>query len=101
MSTIHIFIRLFKQGQKINFKNTCPKTQLRNPLILEMFMKSSDLPIASVALLNKTSDVQELKAFNSQRAMRGLQPVSQQEYDELTLKVGAIWHKAFADKTIH
>ena len=64
-------------------------------------MKSSDLPIESVALLNKTTNAQELKAFNRQRAMRGLQPVSQQEYDELTLKVGAIWHKAFTENTIH
>lgn len=63
-------------------------------------MKSSDLPRVSVALLNKTADAQELKAFNSQRAMRGLQPVTQQEYDELTLKVGTIWHKALAT-TLH
>ena len=75
--------------------------QLNSPLILEMFMKSSDLPIESVALLNKTTDAQELKAFNHQRAMRGLQPVSQQEYDELTFKVGAIWHKALTANTIH
>ena len=64
-------------------------------------MKSSDLPRESFALLSTTSDVQELKAFNSQRAMRGLQPVTQQEYDELTLKVGSIWHNAFTATTIH
>lgn len=64
-------------------------------------MKSSDLPRDTVAMLNSSNDAQELQKFNSHRACRGLLPVTQQEYDELTFKVGTIWSKALSATTVH
>ena len=64
-------------------------------------MKSSDLPRDTVSVLNFSNDAQELQRFNSHRASRGLQPVTQAEYNELTYKVGTIWSKALSATTIH
>jgi len=63
-------------------------------------MKSSDLPKNSMNRLNIGSNAAELKAFNQLRASRGLQPVTQEEYDELTMKVATIWH-AGQERTVH
>lgn len=64
-------------------------------------MKSSDLPKKSVSLLQSSNDAQELKAFNQLRACRGLQPVTQEEYDELTMKIATIWHANAGEPTLH
>jgi hypothetical protein len=64
-------------------------------------MKSSDLPKKSVSLLKSNNDAQELKAFNQLRACRGLQPVTQSEYDELTMKIATIWHANANEPTLH
>lgn len=54
-------------------------------------MKSSDLTKDTVIALKSINDAQELKAFNNKRAARGLQPVTQEEFDELSLKITQVW----------
>ncbi len=54
-------------------------------------MKSSDLTKDAVLALNSLNDAEELKAFNSKRAARGLKPVTQEEFDELSLKITQVW----------
>lgn len=54
-------------------------------------MKSSDLTTDAVLALRSLNDAEELKAFNSKRAARGLKPVTQEEFDELSLKITQMW----------
>ncbi|MEI7531048.1 MAG: hypothetical protein WCK52_03870 [Betaproteobacteria bacterium] len=48
-------------------------------------MKSSDLLVKLANVLG--SNNQELEVFNHRRTARGLQPVTQLEFDEMTVKV--------------
>lgn len=54
-------------------------------------MKTTDLSKDSFLALQSRSDIHELNEFNTRRTIRGLQPVTQDEYDELTLKVLTKW----------
>jgi hypothetical protein len=68
---------------------------------MESRMKSSDLPRNSVNMLNATNSVQELDLFNRRRTARGQQPVTQEEYNELSYKVMGFGNVAHGEMTVH
>ncbi|MCF8194433.1 MAG: hypothetical protein K9J38_00380 [Polynucleobacter sp.] len=52
-------------------------------------------------MLNATNSVQELDLFNRRRTARGQQPVTQEEYNELSFKVMGFGNAAHGEMTVH
>jgi hypothetical protein len=52
-------------------------------------------------MLNATNSVQELDLFNRRRTARGQQPVTQEEYNELSYKVMGFGNIAHGEMTVH
>ncbi len=64
-------------------------------------MKTNDLSRQAVELLSSNTPVQELDVFNRKRASRGLLPVTQEEFNELMMKIAGFVTFSWKTPTVH
>jgi hypothetical protein len=68
---------------------------------MEIEMKTNDVTRQSANITLGGSDIQELDTFNRRRAARGLLPVTQEEFNELLMKITGFASFAFSTPTVH
>jgi len=64
-------------------------------------MKSNDLSKRVIQTVHSVSDKQELEVFNRRRTIRGLLPVTQEEFNELLMKVTGFVSLPWNTATFH
>ena len=64
-------------------------------------MKTNDVTRQTVDSLSANTNVQELDVFNRKRAARGLLPVTQEEFNELLVKITGFVSFAMPTPTFH
>jgi hypothetical protein len=70
-------------------------------LILEKEMKTNDATAQTSHISVNNSDRQELETFNRRRAARGLLPVTQEEFNELLMKIAGMSLFSLSTPTVH
>jgi hypothetical protein len=64
-------------------------------------MKTNDVTRQTVDSLSANPNVQELDVFNRKRAARGLLPVTQEEFNELLMKIAGFVTFSWKTPTVH
>jgi hypothetical protein len=64
-------------------------------------MKTNDVTRQTVDSLSANTNVQELDVFNRKRAARGLLPVTQEEFNELLMKITGFVTFSWKTPTVH
>jgi hypothetical protein len=64
-------------------------------------MKTNDVTRQSINHVSSGSDKQELDVFNRRRTARGLMPVTQEEFNELLMKVASFASFQWKTPTVH
>jgi hypothetical protein len=64
-------------------------------------MKTNDVTRQTVDSLSANTNVQELDVFNRKRAARGLLPVTQEEFNELLMKIAGFVTFSWKTPTVH
>jgi hypothetical protein len=64
-------------------------------------MKTNDVTRQALDSFSSNTSVQELDVFNRKRAARGLLPVTQEEFNELMMKIAGFVTFSWNTPTVH